>query len=133
MRVWRWRLVVWRYIKTVQIFSRDDEQDGTTVISVSGDLDIAALPSVRSAVDRALLEGASALIVDLGDVDSIDSSGLELLSGLQRQCQKSSTRCALAVTNPLVRGFLADNNSGSTLVLHPSLSAARSALGAEAR
>lgn len=90
----------------VHSFSRIDDRTGAVIISVSGDVDVSALPSLVSAVDRAVSESATALVVDLGEVASIDSIGMSLISGLPAQCARVGSRCAVSAPNPEVRGYL---------------------------
>lgn len=51
------------------------------VLIVSGDLDVATAPQVRSEVVRLLGDGISDLVIDLTRVDFIDSFGLGVLVG----------------------------------------------------
>jgi anti-anti-sigma factor len=69
---------------------------GTCVVRLSGDIDAASVPSVREAVDRAISEGARAIILDLVHVDYIDSSALGLLVWADRRLQPRSGTLLLA-------------------------------------
>ncbi len=50
--------------------------DGSSVLAVTGELDLASAPLFRERVGEALGTGARDLVVDLTDVDFVDSSGL---------------------------------------------------------
>ena len=50
--------------------------DGVPVLVVRGELDVYSAPSLDAAVDQALRDGARSLVLDLGEVGFIDSSGL---------------------------------------------------------
>ena len=64
----------------MQIDSR--QQDGrVTVVSPRGRLDMAAAPAFREKVRALVTEGAARLVVDLGDVTFVDSSGLGAVIG----------------------------------------------------
>lgn len=76
------------------------------IVSVSGDVDVSALPSLQSALDRSLFGGAAAIVLDLGEVDSIDSMGLALVSGLPSHAARADLSCAMSVSNPEVRAYL---------------------------
>jgi anti-anti-sigma factor len=52
---------------------------GTGRLTVVGELDMATAPQLEEKVDALLLQGAGALIIDLGKLRFIDSSGLRLL------------------------------------------------------
>lgn len=56
-------------------------RDGTTVLSVRGELDIATAPQVSAAIDGA----AGPLVIDLTETTFLDSTGLRTLTGLSRQ------------------------------------------------
>jgi anti-sigma B factor antagonist len=49
------------------------------VLSVSGDLDVASVSELELAVSRAVSDGSSKLVVDLGECEFIDSSGVRAL------------------------------------------------------
>ena len=60
-------------------------QDGWTVLTPFGDLDMAGAPGFRQAVVREVGEGRNQLVVDLSAVTFLDSSGLgAIIGGLQR-------------------------------------------------
>lgn len=69
---------------------------GTVVLA--GELDRSNENRVREAIDRVLSEGASCLIVDLGRLSSMDSSGVHLL--LHAANTLSQRRGHLAVVAP---------------------------------
>ena len=98
------------------------------IVSVSGDVDIAALPSLQSALDRSLSVGTAAVVLDLGEVDSIDSMGMALVSGLSSQCARANSSCAVSVSNPDVRSYLADHCVGTPLF--PDIASALASLEA---
>jgi len=52
---------------------------GAPGVAVRGELDIAAVPVLEAAFDAAVRESEGAFVLDLSDVDFIDSTGLHLL------------------------------------------------------
>jgi len=61
-------------------FDLEHALDGTTgTLLLSGELDASSAPQVDEAVDTLIAGGASELVIDLGDVSFIDSSGLRSL------------------------------------------------------
>jgi anti-sigma B factor antagonist len=52
------------------------EPDGTAVLSVLGELDIASAPQFREAVGALMGTGVRHLVVDLSGSDFVDSSGI---------------------------------------------------------
>gem|GEM_PF-5111206 len=99
----------------MHIFSRIDAETKAVIVSVSGDVDVAALPSLRSALDRAVSQGATGVVLDLGEVDSIDSMGMGLVLGLDSQCERWGSLCAVSVSNADVRTHLADRGVESPM------------------
>ena len=59
--------------------------DGYQVLSVEGELDIATAPRMMSALNEALADMKSALVVDLSRVVFMDSTGLALLINARRR------------------------------------------------
>lgn len=82
------------------------KQNGKTVISVDEDrVDAHNSSELKDRILKVLEGGAHGLIVDLGKVDFIDSSGLgALLSGYKNANRRAST-FALACLKPRVRSM----------------------------
>lgn len=117
-----------RYSETVQIVRRSPEHDASLVIiGLAGNLDLAALPSVSSAVDLAIDGGASGLVLDLSQVDSIDSAGMGLLTTVRSQCGTANVSLELAASHEALRNHVA--LADRSLTVHNSLDDACAALG----
>ncbi len=58
---------------------RTENRNGGARLMVSGELDIASAPRLEEAAEAALAREVSSLVVDLGGITFIDSSGLRLL------------------------------------------------------
>ncbi|HVE99420.1 MAG TPA: STAS domain-containing protein [Mycobacteriales bacterium] len=56
-----------------------DDGDGTTVLTIRGDLDIATAPGLVATFDELSGSGAPAIVVDMRQVTFMDSSGLSAL------------------------------------------------------
>jgi anti-sigma B factor antagonist len=52
---------------------------GAPGVAVSGEVDIATVPVLEAALDAAIRHSEGAFVLDLSDVDFIDSSGLHVL------------------------------------------------------
>jgi anti-sigma B factor antagonist len=57
------------------------------ILHLVGDLDLTAVDSFRSCVDGALDGNDGAVVVDLGDLDFIDSTGISALLVIRRRLQ----------------------------------------------
>ncbi|MGH2716133.1 MAG: STAS domain-containing protein [Thermoleophilaceae bacterium] len=62
-----------------------EERGEVVVARVSGELDIAGAPGMGERIHDAVPTAARALVVDLSDLDFIDSSGIAMLFGLARR------------------------------------------------
>jgi anti-sigma B factor antagonist len=73
---------------------------GATVIEPSGRLDMVAAPQLKALVQTAVADGATPVVIDLQEVQFIDSTGLgALISGLRATRQAGSDlRIARAAT-----------------------------------
>jgi anti-sigma B factor antagonist len=52
---------------------------GAPGVAVRGEVDLAAAPALETALDEAIRGSAGAFVVDLSDVEFLDSSGLNVL------------------------------------------------------
>jgi anti-sigma B factor antagonist len=71
--------------------------DGIQVFTLNGSLDIATSPMVRAALLEASARGDHRLIVDLTEVEFLDSTGLGALIGAQRRAKEFSGEVRLVV------------------------------------
>jgi anti-sigma B factor antagonist len=79
---------------TVDVMS----EGGTTVLVVCGELDAYSAPTLDAAVERILAQGADRLVLDLGGVGFIDSSGLRSMIRARKQIGEEPT--SLQIRNP---------------------------------
>jgi anti-sigma B factor antagonist len=78
--------------------SRTPKLDGgVTVVEISGRLNLGnSLISIETAIKRLIEQGARKLVVDLSDVNFIDSSGIGMLVACAGQMEQSSGRIRIA-------------------------------------
>ena len=104
------------------------ERQGWQVIAVVGELDLAAAPRVRQAVVRALgspaLAATSHVVLDLGAVDFIDSSGLGVVIGAKRRVRSAGGELRVVVAEPQVRRVFALTDLDRILPLFDTIDAA---------
>jgi anti-sigma B factor antagonist len=53
--------------------------EGAPCVALAGELDIAEVPRLELALDAAVAETSGAFVVDLSDLDFLDSSGIRVL------------------------------------------------------
>lgn len=73
-----------RYCEVMELHSRPNA-DGAWIVTLLGELDLAAVPSFRSATTEALRDGWTHMVIDLEHVSFIDSAGIGVLIGLRRR------------------------------------------------
>ena len=74
---------------------RRDDEDGRVLLTFAGDLDLSTLPAAELAVRAAEAAAPSVLLLDLSELDFIDSSGVRLV--LQAEARARESRCRLMI------------------------------------
>ena len=70
-------------------------RDGTAVLLVSGELDIASVPTLQGALDRLAAQHRS-VVLNLRDVSFMDSTGLNLLVRTKRRADLNGWNMTIA-------------------------------------
>ena len=74
-------------------------KDKDLLVRVTGDIDHHSAPGIREEIDRALeREKPARLLLDLGETDFMDSSGLGLILGRKRKTEEMGI--SLVLINP---------------------------------
>ena len=79
------------------------DQDAWTVLTVSGEIDIATAPSLRERLHALLAEGKRQIVVDLDDVGFLDSTALGVLVGVLKRARSEDGEVRIVCTQPRVR------------------------------
>ena len=90
-----------------------DREPSHWQLTLAGELDYAECTGFRMNIDRMLMSGRRAFVVDLSEVEYLDSSGLGLLLSLHRGCEIESGKLVL-VTGDAVDRILAISGLSST-------------------
>jgi anti-sigma B factor antagonist len=77
-------------------------QDGYTVATIGGDLDIATAPAFREQLLDVLRSHGSRIVIDLSGVTFCDASGLAVLVGARRRARLLGGMLRLAAPAPSV-------------------------------
>jgi anti-sigma B factor antagonist len=88
---------------SVQLEELDGPGIGWVVARVAGDVDIATAPHLREQLVAVLTDGRCHLVLDLGGVDFLDSTGLGVIVGLLKRARTLGGDLRLVCPNPSVR------------------------------
>ena len=106
-----------------------DEQNGITIASVDGEIDLSNAAELEVAISHAVGNEALGLVVDLDGVDYLDSSGVTLLFNLARRVSRRQQAFVVVVPGEAhVREILSLSGATEALALHESLADALSEL-----
>jgi anti-sigma B factor antagonist len=81
-------------------------QDGYTIVTISGEMDIASVPVLRERILGLLRPQAGRIVIDLSGVTFCDASGLALLVAACRRAGQLDGVLRLAALPPLVAVLL---------------------------
>jgi anti-anti-sigma factor len=80
--------------------------DRATVLAVSGELDLASSAELEEALHNVNHAGAELLILDLSELEFMDSTGLGVLVKANQRAQEAGRRFALVKGSPQVQRLL---------------------------
>ncbi|GIH95061.1 anti-sigma factor antagonist [Planobispora siamensis] len=80
--------------------------DGSVLVTVTGELDIATRPELCDYVDRLLRPRPGTLVLDLSEVTFMDACGLGALIILRRHATERGTRLAICGASPAVSSVI---------------------------
>src|SRR5580765_2781523 len=95
--------------------------DGAAVVRLSGRLDLVSAAEVRQVLSRAVSDGRRRLVVDLGDVPFIDSSGLGALIGGLKAARQAGGDLRIARPTEQARLVLQLTNLERVLKPYPTV------------
>jgi anti-sigma B factor antagonist len=85
----------------------ETESEGVIVLALDGTIDMYSSPDLKTRLDEMTKRRAPRIVVDLGAVDFIDSSGLAAFVGTRRRMKAYEGRLLLAALTKRVRDVLA--------------------------
>ncbi|MCU1350982.1 MAG: anti-sigma factor antagonist [Acidimicrobiales bacterium] len=78
------------------------ERDGWAVVAVGGEIDVATAPRLREQLITLVNDGHHRIVVDLGAVDFLDSTGLGVLVGALKRVRTHDGDLALVCDEPRI-------------------------------
>ncbi|WP_176611307.1 anti-sigma factor antagonist [Actinomadura sp. WMMB 499] len=103
-------------------------ENGRCVVRLCGELDIATADALRRALRDARRDHGDDLVLDLADLEFMDSGGLSIIVACFKSATAAGGGLALAAPRPLIRRTLEITGLHRRIPVHGSL---RDALGAE--
>jgi anti-sigma B factor antagonist len=80
--------------------------DDTAVISVSGELDLASSPALEQELERVAQSEAQVVVVDLRNLEFMDSTGLSVLVRAHQRAEENGRRLGLVNGSAQVQRLL---------------------------
>jgi anti-sigma B factor antagonist len=100
---------------------RTTEHAGVPVVVLAGDLDIATAPKVRDTIVKLATSGHLLAVVDLREVEFLDSTGLGVLVGCLKRFRTLGGDLRLVVTTERVRKVFEITGLDHAFALHDDL------------
>ena len=72
---------------------------GTTVVAVTGEIDVATAPQLQESLHSLIAQGHSSLVIDLLAVSFLDSTALGVLVGALKRCREQGGDLQLVVAD----------------------------------
>lgn len=100
------------------------EQGGWSVLQVGGEIDVATAPRLREHLIKLVSDQRFTIVVDLEDVDFIDSTGLGVLIGARKRVRLHDGDVKLVCTEPRIVKVFEITGLDQVFQIHPSIDAA---------
>lgn len=100
------------------------ERDGWSVLQVGGEIDVATAPRLREQLIKLVNEQRFMIVVDLGGVDFIDSTGLGVLIGALKRVRTHDGNLVLVCTEPRIVKVFEITGLNQVFQIHSSVDAA---------
>jgi anti-sigma B factor antagonist len=111
--------------------SSESRDDTTHLIHVKGEIHVSTAPEFAARLDEAIATDASAVVLDLTEVEFIDSTGLTVLLNGLRSVTLRGGRLAMAISNPTVLRLFEITRLDSTFDIEPTVDHALRRVGDE--
>jgi anti-sigma B factor antagonist len=102
--------------------------DDVPVVAVRGEVDVYSAPALKERLTELLHGGASTVIVDLGEVAFLDSTGLGALVEARAATNEAGGSLPLVCSQQRILKLFTITGLDGVFTIHPTLDAARAAL-----
>ncbi len=101
--------------------------DGTTVVSVGGEIDVYTAPKLRDKITELVAAGVYDLVIDMEAVEFLDSTGLGVLVGGLKKVRAHDGSLQLVCTQDRLLKIFRITGLAKVFVIHESAEAALTA------
>jgi anti-sigma B factor antagonist len=108
---------------------RSREQDGWTVVAVTGELDLASAPKLRQELVRHVAAGHVRIVLDLSGTDFLDSIGLGVIVGAVKRVRAAGGDLVVVVANPRLEQLFSITMLDQILSVAPTFAEAITRVG----
>jgi anti-sigma B factor antagonist len=77
-------------------------ENGTPVVTVEGEIDVATAPQLRECLHEVIAEGNATVVLDLLPVTFLDSTALGVLVGALKRCRELGGELHVVVSDPRI-------------------------------
>jgi len=105
-------------------------EGGATVVSLSGSLDVATSPKLKAELTRASDSGQRNIVVDLTQVEFLDSTGLGALMGAHRRAVENDGKFAIVVNDGPIERLLNITGLSRVFAVYATAKEALAGIGA---
>jgi anti-sigma B factor antagonist len=115
--------------------SEETRDSGVDVVAVRGEIHVSTAPELSTRLAASLDRGVTSLVIDLSEVEFIDSTGLSVLLNVLRRVTQRGGSLVIVCTNPTVLRLFEITRLESTfeIVTTREEALARARAGAAAR
>ena len=103
------------------------EVDGRTIVSVGGEIDVYTAPKLRDKITELVGEGHHQLVIDMENVDCLDSTGLGVLVGGLKKVRAHDWSMELICSQDRLLKIFRITGLAKVFTIHDTESAALSA------
>lgn len=101
------------------------------VVTPAGELDHHSAGVLRASLDACVADGCSRIVIDCGDLEFCDSTGLNVLLATRLAAEDAGGGVHLAAMRPIVARVFEITGVGAVFTVHGSLADALATVGAD--
>lgn len=98
----------------------EQPSDGLVVVVVHGEVDIRTAPELRDCLGQIIDDGASRVVLDLSDVEFVDSTALSVMVGAHKRLAKQGSPLSVVAGGDAVRRVLSVTGLARVFTVHDS-------------